>query len=46
VDLSIADPVAFPEGDSGNTNLIFTVNRSGDPAPALRVARVTTAGEY
>ena len=30
VALSVADPVPFPEGNSGNTNLMFVVTRTGD----------------
>src|SRR5439155_12143360 len=44
VNLSIASPVSFAEGDSGTTNLIFMVTRSGDTAPALTVNYATQNG--
>ena len=44
VNLSIASPVPFAEGDSGTTNLIFMVTRSGDTAPPLTVNYATQNG--
>src|SRR5262245_17857719 len=44
VGLSIADPVPITEGDSGMTNLVFVVTRSGDLGPALTVQFQTVDG--
>jgi hypothetical protein len=44
VTLSVIDPQSFPEGDSGNTDMLFTVTRSGDPAPAVQVNYATQVG--
>jgi hypothetical protein len=44
VNLSIAPPAPFAEGDSGTTNLLFMVTRSGDTAPALTVNYATQNG--
>ncbi|MEA3212589.1 MAG: large repetitive protein [Chthoniobacter sp.] len=42
--LSIADPVPITEGDTGTTNLIFVVTRSGDTGPAVTVDFQTVDG--
>jgi hypothetical protein len=44
VSLSIADPVPIMEGNSGTTNLMFVVTRSGDTGPALTVDFQTQDG--
>jgi hypothetical protein len=44
VTLSIADPVPLTEGDTGSTNMVFTVTRSGDTGPSLTVQYQTVDG--
>src|SRR5260370_28712611 len=44
VSFSIADPAPFPEGDTGTTDLIFLVTRSGDLAPPLQADFTTQDG--
>jgi hypothetical protein len=44
VTLSIANPPPQLEGDSGTTNMVFVVTRSGDPAPGVTVRFVTQDG--
>src|SRR5260370_20620778 len=44
VSFSVADPVPFPEGDSGTTDVVFLVTRSGDLARAVQVDYSTQDG--
>src|SRR5262249_52339669 len=44
VDFSISHPLPFPEGDSGTTNMMFAVTRSGDLPPAVQVDYTTQDG--
>jgi hypothetical protein len=44
VTLSISDPAPFTEPDTGTTDGIFVVTRSGDPAPAVQVDYATQDG--
>ncbi len=44
VQLSVADPAPVPEGGSGTTDMVFTVTRSGDLAPAVSVNYTTQDG--
>jgi hypothetical protein len=44
VTLSVSNPGPFPEGDTGTTNMMFVVTRSGDLAPAVRADYTTQDG--
>jgi predicted nucleotidyltransferase len=44
VSFSISDPAPFPEGDSGTSNVMFVVTRSGDTAPAVQADFKTQDG--
>ena len=44
VTLSISSPQPFPEGDSGTSNMVFVVMRSGDLAPAVQANYTTVDG--
>jgi hypothetical protein len=44
ITLSVANPQPFPEGDSGTTNMVFVVTRSGDTEPAVQVNYATQDG--
>jgi len=44
VSLSVATPTPFPEGDSGTSNMIFMVTRSGDLMPSFSVSFATQDG--
>src|SRR5947209_881962 len=44
ISLSIAPPAPFPEGDSGTSNMLFVVTRSGDLSPAFSVSYTTQDG--
>jgi hypothetical protein len=44
VTLSISNPLPFPEGDSGTSNMVFVVTRSGDLSPAVQVNYTTQDG--
>src|SRR5262249_21780977 len=44
VSFSISDPAPFPEGDSGTSNMLFMVTRSGDLTPAVQVNFATQNG--
>src|SRR5262249_41696343 len=44
VSFSISDPAPFAERDSGTSNLMFVVTRSGDTAPAVQVNCTTQDG--
>src|SRR5262249_35634949 len=44
VSLSISSPLPLPEGDSGSSNLVFVVTRSGDLSPSVQVNYATQDG--
>jgi hypothetical protein len=44
VSLSISNPFPFPEGDTGTSDMLFVVTRSGDLAPTVRVDFATQDG--
>jgi hypothetical protein len=44
ITLSVANPIPFPKGGSGTTNMMFVVTRSGDTAPAVQVDFATQDG--
>src|SRR5262249_12943352 len=44
VTLSISDPLPLPEGDSGTSNMVFVVTRSGELSPAVQVNYATQDG--
>lgn len=44
VSLSISNPAPFPEGDTGTSDMMFVVTRSGDLGPAVQVDFTTQDG--
>src|SRR5262249_6757593 len=44
VNLAVSAPQPVPEGDSGTVDMVFTVTRSGDLAPAVSVDYATRDG--
>jgi hypothetical protein len=44
ITLSVSSPTPIPEGDSGTTDMMFVVTRSGDTEPAVQVDYATQDG--
>ena len=44
VSLSVSNPLPFPERDSGTSNMLFVVTRSGDTTPEVEVKFTTVDG--
>jgi hypothetical protein len=44
ITLTISNPMPFPEGDFGTSDMMFVVTRSGDTAPAVQVDFATQDG--